>query len=216
MTTSWTLTALDIVEDAFHILGKIDEAGDMPGAADVQVMLRALDVVLKELPIAGYVWPKMSSEATLTWVSGQTIALPSDYLAQPSAWRTDAGRKIPLEQIQHGVWEKMLDRTTTGTPSNFYISPDNVFYMYPVPTVDPGIYLQYQKIVDDASLASAPNLPQYFLGALGLGCAHETSLKYARDKPALRVDIERRWLNKRNMAIAFSLPNDNTHVTVAD
>lgn len=217
MTTSWALTAQEICEDAFGHLGRLD-AGDMPTGAEMQWMMRALDSVLKELPLAGYQWPKISAETTLAWVSGQTIALPADYLANPSVWRTDtpSGRRIPMTQIQHGVWIEMLDRTSTGTPTHFYISPANVLYLFPVPTVDPGIYLQYQIIVDDAVQSSVPNVPQYFLSALGYGAAHETALKFAGDKPSLRAEIAARWNQKRNIAIAYSMPNDNTQVTVAD
>lgn len=196
----------------------IIEPGDMPKAGVMNILLRGLNAVLKELPLAGYVWPKLADEAALAWVSGQTIALPADYFGQLAVWRTDptTSRRIPLEEIPHGRWVDQLDRTTTGTPTHFYVSPAKVLYFYPVPTVDPVTYIQYQKIVDDADVTAAPNMPQFWLGALGFGVAHETSLKLARDKPALRLEIQARWYEKREAALAYSVPGDNCSMTVAD
>lgn len=218
MTTAWALTAQEICEDAAMHLGIITP-GDMPKAADMNILLRALNAILKELPLAGYSWPKLSAETTLAWVSGATIALPSDFFGYLSVWRTDAstGKKVPFEQeIPHGRWITMLDRSANGTPTRFYVSPDNVLNLSPVPLVDPGIYIQYQKIVDDADVTATPNLPQFWLGALGFGVAHETSLKLARDKPTLRLEIEARWKEKRADALAYSVPGDNCSMTVAD
>jgi hypothetical protein len=62
----------------------------------MQVALRALDGVLKELPLAGYVWPKLSAEAALAWTAVRPIPLPDDYFGSPVAWRLVDGKKVPL------------------------------------------------------------------------------------------------------------------------
>jgi hypothetical protein len=82
------------------------------------------------------------------------MTLPDDYYAYPVAWKTLNGQKKPLTQIPHASWVQMPNRDATGDAvTHFYISPANVFYMWPVVSVDPVITLQYQRIVSDASSA---------------------------------------------------------------
>jgi hypothetical protein len=101
MSTSWTLTASDICTDALRHLNVVGE-GDTPSGDQFQVALRGLDVVLKELPLFGYSWPKLSGEVSLTWAGVQAMALPADYYGNPYAWKTaDTGKKYPLVQIPH-------------------------------------------------------------------------------------------------------------------
>lgn len=217
MTTAWALKAQEVCEVAFQLLGRA-EPGDFPSGSEMCTLLRALDTVLKELPLAGYIWPKLTDETALAWVSGQTISLPADYFGQAAVWRTDSatGRRIELAQIAHGRWIEQLDRTAQGTPTHFYLSPANVLYLFPVPTIDPGVYLQYQKIIDDVDAQTVPNVPQFWLGALPYGVADETSLIFAKDKPSLRLEINGRWLKKRTAALAYTMPNEDVNMTVAD
>ena len=215
MSTTWTLTAQDICTDALQHLAVIGE-GETVNAADMLLALRALDSVLKELPLSGYSWPKLSAEVSLTWVSGQTIALPADYFAYPVAWRTTDGSKPLLEQYTHAQWIALAGRTlATGTPKGFYIGPDKLLYLYPTPTVNPVVTLQYQKIVDDSVSTTAPDLPQYWLNPLGYGVANELTLKYelSQDK---RVEIAMRWSAKRNMALENSIASEVISISVAD
>ena len=217
MTTAWALTAQEICEDAFQHLGRT-EAGDLPDASEMQLAMRALDAVLKELPLAGYTWPKLSDEVALAWMSGQTVALPADYFGSLAVWRTENGCKVFLAPIPHADWLTMTDRVGTGTPTQYYISPANVLFLYPVPSVDPGLFIQYQRIVDDALIGGTPNVPQYMLNALGYGVAHELSLKFAGDKPGLRQEIEARWMQKRAAALEYTTPpsQNGDYFTVAD
>lgn len=87
MSTSWSETATEICSDALMHLGVIS-TGESIGGDELAQALRALDSVLKELPLYGYSWPKLSSETAFTWVSGQTIALPADFYAFPTLWIT--------------------------------------------------------------------------------------------------------------------------------
>jgi hypothetical protein len=205
MATTWTLLATDVCTDALQHLGVLGE-GETMSAADAQVALRGLDVVLKELPIHGYTWPKLSAQSALTWASVQTFTLPTDYYGNLIAWQTVNGQLSPLTQIPHATWVQMTDRSATGTASHFYISPSNVFYVWPLPSTDPGLYVQYQKIVDDAALATTPDVLQTMKGALGYGVASEICLKYGTPQP-LRLEIAQRWTAKRDRFIEHAIPS---------
>lgn len=203
MSTTWTLAAADVCTDALQHLGVIG-AGEVASGEDMQIALRALDALLKELPLAGYAWPKLSAEVMLAWAGVQGIPLPGDYFGAPAAWRLVDGRKVALTQIPHARWVQMADRGAAGAPTHFYIGPDQVLNLWPVPDADPAVLLQYQRIVSDADETAAPDVPQYMLNALGYGVANELVLKF--DTPEARAQsIAVRWQSKRAAALEYAI-----------
>lgn len=205
MTTAWTLAAADVCVDALEHMGVIG-TGEAASGDDMQTALRALDAVLKELPLAGYAWPKLSIDVALAWAAGQTIPLPDDYFGSPVAWRVVNGQKCPLTQIAHARWIQMADRSSvTGAPTHFYIGPDELLYLWPTPTVAPAVSLQYQRIVDDITDGtSTPDVPQHMLNALGYGVANELLFKF--DVPESRAAaISGRWKMKRDAALEYAI-----------
>jgi hypothetical protein len=203
MSTAWTLAAADVCTDALEHLGVIG-AGEAASGDDMQVALRALDAVLKELPLAGYAWPKLSAESALAWTAGQSIPLPDDYFGAPVAWRLVDGKKSPLTQLPHARWVQMADRGAAGTPTHFYVGPDQAIYLWPVPATDPTVTLQYQRIVSDADTTAQPDVPQYWLNALGYGVASELLLKFDTPEPRAQA-ISARWQAKRAAALEYSI-----------
>lgn len=215
MSTSWTLTAGEICTDALEHLGVIGD-GETASAGDMQIALKALDGVLKELPLRGYTWPALSAEVSLTWASVQAMALPTDYYGYPVAWTLISGYKVPLRQIPHAKWIAMLNRTATGaTVQEFYIDPAGVFNVWPVPPSDPVITLQYQKIVPDAVQASSPTLPQYWINPLGYGVANELVMKFGIGVEK-STQIANRWAEKKAFALESSAAYENICFDVAD
>lgn len=196
MSTAWARTALGICTDALEHLGVIGD-GETPSASDTQLALRALDAVLKELPLTGCAWPMLSNTTVLAWTAGQGVALPSDYYGSPLAWRTVNGEQVPLTQMTHAQWMATTGRSkATGAPTHFYTGPDKFLLLYPTPTVAPAVSLQYQRIIPDAELTAAPELPQVWHNALGYGTANELLFKY--DIPLAKAQaIAQRWETKR-------------------
>lgn len=202
MATAWSLTATEICTDALEHLGAIGD-GETPSASDLQTCLRGLDGVLKELPTFGYHWPKLSGESALTWTGVQYMALPTDYYNFPVAWKTVDGKKVPLSQITHAQWVRMLDRTATGDVTHFYISPDSKFYVWPMPDADPAVSLQYLRILDDAAIGSTPDVMQIWKNPLGYGVANEVAMKFGASSDR-RQEVAARWIDKRDRALESS------------
>lgn len=216
MTTAWTLAAAEVCTDALEHMGVVG-AGEAASGDDMQMALRALDAVLKELPLAGYAWPKLSSEVALVWAAGQTIVLPDDYFGSPAAWRMDNGQKCALRQIAHARWIGMVDRSSaTGIPTHFYVGADDLLYLWPTPTSAPAVTLQYQRIVDDVTNgASIPDVPQFWLNALGYGVANELLFKF--DTPMTKAQaISARWQMKRAAALEYSIADEPICFEVRD
>lgn len=214
MTTAWTLAAAEICTDALEHLNAIGD-GDAASGGDMQLALRALDAVLKELPLVGYSWPKLSGEVALPWAAGQTIPLPADYYGSPYLWRVSGINKVPLIQIPHGRWVLLANREAQGVPSHYYIDPSNAIHLWPAPTVDPVASLQYQKIVSDAQATLPPDVAQFWVNPLGYGVANELLFKFAIPESKAQ-QIAARWVSKRALALESSIASEAISFEVRD
>ena len=217
MSTSWSETAQEICRDALEHLTTVG-ANDAVDAVDYNKALRALNSVLKALPLVGYTWPKLSSNAALVWnaLTPQTIDLPADYYNYPVIHFTYNNEKVLLGQIPHSQWVTMRDQTATAKhPTGFYISPDKKIYFYPVPTQDPVATLQYQRIVDDVAVSTVPDMLQFWINPLGWGVADEMSMDYGINAQD-RAEIRQRWLSKSALALESSISYEPIVVTVDD
>lgn len=215
MATSWTLTAAEICTDALEHMGILSD-GETASSGDMQTALKALNGVLKELPLLGYLWPALSAEASLTWTAGQTVSLPADYYAYPVVWIRPSGAKLPpLVQLNHAQWQATPNQDAQGSATHFYVDPLGALHLWPAPLVDPVLTIQYQRIVSDAGLAVSPGLPQYWINPLGYGVANELVLKFGvpQDK---RVEIAQRWDAKRSRALESSVASESISFSVAD
>jgi hypothetical protein len=214
MTTSWTLTAAEICTDALEHMGILSD-GETASSGDMQTALKALNGVLKELPLIGYLWPALSAEASLTWTAGQTVSLPADYYAYPVVWSQATGTKVQLVQLNHAQWLATPNRDAKGSTTHFYVDPLGALHLWPVPPVDPVLTIQYQRIVSDAASTTSPSLPQYWINPLGYGVANELVLKFGvpQDK---RVEIAQRWGVKRDRALESSIGSEVICFSVVD
>jgi len=214
MALTWTLAAAEICTDALEHLGVIAD-GESASSGDMQTALRALNGLLKELPLMGYHWPALSGEVALTWAGSQSVALPADYYGYPVAWSSASGTKVRLTQYTHAEWLAVPNTAQTGTATHFYISPAGALLAWPIPAVNPVLTLQYQRLVQDADLITAPMLPLYWLNPLGYGVANEICLKFGvpQDK---RIEIGQRWEAKKMRALESSIASEVITFTVAD
>jgi hypothetical protein len=213
-STSWTLTASEICTDALEHMGIIAD-GETASSSDMHTALKALDGVLKELPLMGYLWPALSAESALNWVGDQIVSLPDDYYAYPVAWSQSNGARVQLVHLNHAQWLATPNQDAEGSATHFYVNPLGDLYLWPVPLVDPVLSIQYQRIVSDAALTAAPSLPQYWINPLGYGVANELVLKFGvpQDK---RVEIAKRWDAKKNRALESSVASESICFGVAD
>lgn len=178
--------------------------GETPTADDMNACLDALDVVLQELPVHGYVWPALTAEASLTWVSGNTVTPPTDYYAHPVLWSSYSGSRVQLRNMTHAEWNSLPNTAPSGVPSAFYINPAGTWYLYPSPTANPVLTLQYQRLVADSVQTTAPAMPRSFFSALGYGVANEMLLKFGVP-PDIAQQIQQRWMEKREYAMQSAI-----------
>ena len=203
MSTSWTQTAGQICSSALEKMGVI-EPGGTASASDMLSALNALDIVLVELPLRGYVWSALTAEAALAWVSGNTVTLPTDYYGNPVIWTAASGSRVQLHQFTQAEWTALRDTSPTGVVDSFYINPVGTCYIYPEPTVDPVLTIQYQRKTLDTSMVVAPDIPRTFYGALIYGVASELLVDYGVPDKIANV-IEGNWREKKELALQSAI-----------
>lgn len=211
---AWTLAASEICTDALEHLGVIAD-GEAASSGDMQAALRALDGVLKELPLYGYHWPALSADTALAWDGAQAVDLPADYHGCPVVWTAASGAKVRMLQWTHAEWLALPRRDIAGTATHFSVNPAGELLLWPVPAVDPVLTLQYQRAVPDAELAAAPMLPQFWFNPLGYGVANELGLKFGAPQDK-RTEIAQRWAAKRDRALESSVASEAICFSVAD
>lgn len=206
MATAWTLSAQSIIVDALQI-AEIIGAGETPSADDYNVCLTALQNILKELPLHGVSWPKITvAPVTLAWSSGTPaqITLPVDYFGQPNIYYILNSVNVDLEIINKATYDTIQQPDYVSTyAQKCYIAPNNIGYLWPVPSANPNLKMTYQAIVPDASLATQPDVVQAWMGGLGLWVAFEISPKFGVDLQK-RADIANRFIAKRRMMLAYA------------
>jgi hypothetical protein len=205
MTTTWTLPAADIITDALQILGAIG-AGQTASDDDYSACLTALQNIIKELPLHGVSWPKITATpVALAWdaAAPENVTLPADYYGVPQVSRIVNGQKVAVDVIAKAAYDALPSAPLGGAPLRLYIAPNNVGYLWPVPDADPGLSLTYQAIGADVDLSARPDVAQTWISGLGYWLAYEVCPKFGIDMMS-RADIEKRYLTKRSLMLSYA------------
>ena len=215
MATAWALSVSEIIRSALEHMGVIT-ATETPSAEDQAVCLKALNGLLKELPVYGYQWPEYVEGVALTWSSltPSTVTLPTNFYGFPTIRRADG---VVLTEYSPAEWVEVDATTRAQTaekPTHFYVSGATVTF-WPIPTADPQATANYQAKVSDAESAGAIDVPQSWYNALPWGVAYECRLKYQLPMD-LRAEIAAEWKEKRAYLLANSTPTGPVDFSVAD
>lgn len=206
MATSWSLTAAEIISGALEICGYKDP-DESTSTADAATCLRALDGILKEMPLHGLSWPQVAgATVAVVWsgVTPSTVSLPADYFGVPVLKFTNAsGTLTELAHISKPAYEALNAAQTATYPQAFHVSSSNAVYLWPVPTQDPVLRLTYQAILADAASGSATGVKQAYLHGLQFWLADEVSLKFGVPEKT-RQEIALRAAGKRRAMLAYA------------
>lgn len=218
MPTAWTLTSADVIQGALELCQAVgvDEA---VSPEDQEMCLRALNGILKELPLHGIGWPKVSSaNAAVTWnvLTPSVVSFPTDYFGVPVLKYTDQNARLQLLQpIRKVEFERLDSAATARYPLYFYEAPDRSIYLWPTPTQDPVLRLTYQAIVSDATATASPDIQQAYLNGLQYWVAEEVKIKFEVSQ-ALSAAIREKFLEKRNLMVQWSVEMAPISMSVDD
>lgn len=204
MTTSGTTTSnldiLDIIEEAYEMVGVEAHAG-----YDLRTARRSLDLLIKEWGNRGinmwtlkqFVVPVVATDYSLV------IVLPADTIdILDAAWRTGEGvaqRDSQLTRFGGSMWAQVANKNETGTPSQFYVHrlvPPQL-RLWPVPAEN-GTFVGWglRTMEDTGRYTNTMDIPSRFLPALVTGLAYFMAIKTPSAMsrvPMLQQEYERQY-----------------------
>lgn len=218
MSTSWTLTRNKICEKALQKVGTLAR-GQTADQDDLQIVIDALDGLLKTLPLYGYSWPQIiSGQAVLLLLANtQATTLPSDYYGGALVTLLDtAGNERPLRLATLTEWNRITRRADTGAyPTVGYIDPYNVLRTWPVQNVNVQARIVYQKAMTDTVNNAATALESSWMIGLvqGLAWAIGDEFGASEQQMARWLDTWRESRTVNVMARSYPAP---AYISVCD
>lgn len=133
-----------IVRRALRMVGAFTST-DQPRPEQTADALTVLNTMLKTWSLEGFLWLREFKTITLiastnTYKLGPGSAVPMDRPIHVfNANRKSAsGNEIPMIQLTRSEWMAIPNKTTTGTPVQFYYDAqtvDGILYVWPTPPV---------------------------------------------------------------------------------
>lgn len=199
-TTTYTLTALEVIEKAFHRLGKASE-GESLSARMASDGMSSLNLLLKDLQAEIHLWTK--TEGTVAMVAdqeGYTLSSTTPLRIEAARLRDANDLDTPLSELSRQEYFDLPNKSESTTPVSFYYDPQRaagVLYLWPAPdsnaVADYTLYLTYLRRIEDIS-ATTDNLdlPQEWLQGIVWALADDLETEYPVNDPRLAGKIERK------------------------
>ncbi|MDC0657049.1 hypothetical protein N6L27_03465 [Leisingera sp. SS27] len=164
MAVTGTKTVRDIVTAALR-KARVIGPGDTPAAEDSDLAMDELNLMLKEWQNEpASVWTKAAGTLALTTAASYALS-PVRPLEIESARFKRNGIETPMIEMTREEYDALPQKTTTGTPTQFYYDRQRenaLFYVWPVLSAAAGetIEFTYQRELEDiASLNDVVDIP---------------------------------------------------------
>lgn len=203
-TTSWPLIASDVVTQALYELGAY-AAGEVPSGNDIEDGILRLNAMLKTAAGEGNLFREQTTEITFTAGMGQQT-LSSDIREINNVWVVGSYNRI-LAEWNRSEYLSLPIPGQLGTPVAWYAANTNaavVLHLWPVPSVDTLIALDYSKkaetVTDGSETVDVPEEWQEWL-ILGLASRLASMFGTTRVDPSTvqRLDARASGLYERLM-----------------
>jgi hypothetical protein len=198
-SVDYNLTASEIVEKAFHILGKASE-GEALTARMASDGLSSLNLLIKTWGAQKHLWTL--TEGTVTLVTGQAayVLTPKPMRVMSVRRRTD-GIDTPMNEMARQTYFDQPNKTENpSTPVSFYYDPQRAtgtLYLWPAPDANAvstfTIHTTFLRRMDDMDAAGNDlDMPQEWLQAVVWNLANELETEYPVNDARLAAKIERK------------------------
>jgi len=179
-TTAFSLDLLDIIEEAYEMVGTVPRTG-----YTLKTARRSLDILMKEWANRGINLWTISESSSSVAASTTTVTLDTDSIdVLDCVWRTGTGSgqfDRQMTRISVSQWANTANKNQTGDPSLYWVNrllTGPVVTIWPVPT-DAGtlVYWKVRRIEDTGSYTNTMDIPPRFLPALTTGLAYYLAMK---------------------------------------
>lgn len=198
-TTAFTLDILDIIEEAYEMVGIEARNG-----YDIKTARRSLDLLMREWGNRGINFWTVKEATETVVASTASFALDADTIdILDAVWRTGTGstqQDRTMTRMSMPEWASTANKNLPGSPSKFWVNRIGaapMAYIWPVPT-EPGefVYWKLRSIEDTGTYVNTMDIPARFLTALTTGLAYYLAMKSpnAMDRiPLLQTEYERQY-----------------------
>jgi hypothetical protein len=198
-SVSFALNTSQLVEKAFHVLGKASE-GEALTARMYEDGRSSLNLLLKTLNTMEHLWSK--TERTLTLVDSTAA-----YILTPkpgrvlSVRRSYDGREVPLgEMSRQGYFDQPNKTVSPSTPVSWYYDPQTTtgtLYLWPAPSASVAslftLNITYLRRIEDMISSNDDlDMPQEWLQAIVWNLANDLETEYPVNDARLAAKIERK------------------------
>lgn len=202
-TTSYNLTTIELVEKAFHILGKASE-GEAMTARMLSDGQSSLNLMLKTWGTMQHLWLKTERSVTLVADTAAYVLTPKPMRVLSVRRRTTSGTNtidVPLGEISRQEYFDQPNKTSsTSTPISWYYDPQSTtgtLYLWPAPSSTvvstDTLQMTYLRRIEDVTNSNDDlDLPQEWLQAIAWNLANDLETEYPVTDTRLAVKIERK------------------------
>ena len=209
----YVLTRDEIIASAFEDIG-VAKANEPLESEDIATAARALNTMALSWKAHGLqLWKRgrytLSSATTPALTSGtyqyELGGTSGSFLIKPMrllevSRKDSSGNEVDLNRVTLNEYESLPNKTTTGTPVNYYYEPQRLvgqLYLWPGPDAtfasNDTIEIVYQSPFNDMDVGNEDvDFPNEWYDALTLGLAYRLSGKYGtldyRERALLRAD----------------------------
>lgn len=194
MAVTGTYTYREMITDALREAGVVS-IGDEADAEEILVGLRAANRLLKSWQNQGWnLWAYASQSVTLTTAASYTLS-PVRPIQIASVRYKQNGREMPMIQMTRDEYDTLPQKTTTGTPTQFYYDKQReaaLLYVWPVLATASGQTLEitYIREFEDVTLDAAADIPGEAYEAFHLNLAARLSSMFGMRDPFLFQQAE--------------------------
>lgn len=190
-TIAYTLTARDLIMFALHKIRVIGEA-ENPSAADTQLALRSLNLLLKTLQMrAPGLWRQTDGSVALVAGTVSYTLSPMPYRVEECRYRSASSIDLPMFELTRQDYKDLPLKTSQGVPTTFYVDyqrASTVLYVWPVPASVSTETIQYtyqRKTQDVSTLEDDLDIPQEHLETVGFILADRMLDDFGKDMPRI-------------------------------
>lgn len=179
-TATFNLDIIDIIEEAFEMVGT-----EMRAGYDIKTARRSLDMLMREWGNRGINFWTIR-ETSVPVASGDAqITLAADTIdVLDAVWRTGSGQNQndrTLTRISMVDWAQTANKNTLALPTQYWINrlqPQQVMHLWPVASnAGTLVYWGLRSIQDTGAYGNNMDIPPRFLPALTSGLSYYLALK---------------------------------------
>jgi len=208
-TTTWTLDAAEVIEEAYERCGLEPRTG-----YHAQTARRSMNLLLADWANRGiHLWMIASVSEALT-ASTASYTLDADIIDIMDVVIRRDGTDYSLERIARNEYQNLPVKTTEGRPTQYWVDRQRlapVIHLYPTPenSTDTLRFYKMARMDDINAAVNNADVPYRFLPALTSGLAYYLAVKRAPE----RVEMLKA-LYEEDMVRAEQMDRDDTNLRV--